>query len=1127
MPEYEEAIDPSTGQIIMVPVLEEPAETQDIQQAQQTQTQPPLVVSPTGEYTEVIDPITGLPMPVPILPPGYTPPAEQPPAQTINYPTVDDWRKAGSPSTTPDTRITIGEGGESGAIVTNPETGQKTVVPFAQYKPEEASTYIPTAETYQTNLNNYNSQLIGFEDKWKSYIQNNTFIGDDEQYNSYLADLSSLESRQESLELEYQRLINIYGKERTKQINWEQELKESDPKLYELYKYQPDKYNAEIQRIKESYMTLPDGVIVLKKDINNLKESNPVAYDIIINKGLNTYNSEVSNAEQFIKPYIDSNNNIDVIKLSKDTKEDDLEKVEHYINILMDKKNADDVIKIINEYKEKEKIWQDAVDKEIASQYPIDYPGAIEIKKKAFEDEIKGTSWFNDFVTLAKGYPYAQYDVEKFVTQQKENIAKRTSSMPKSIQLPTKIAEKLALGIIMVAPYTYQFSTAVLNIANQDNITGVHTASKELAKSIVQSVKTIPSSIAADPSEAAYYIGLYLVTPELVGKIIKGTVSRSSPYYISNQGMRFSFTTAKTAIADITVKQLLESGKILETDIARAIGKAEEAAFINPKGTALARIGKSNVFIKIEPTPMSKGMGSVLVHATPEKKPFAVETFDVIGKPPEPALFTSLQAAPRFAIQAAKEGSATHPALVMIYTKNGITWFPRNIQNISDINAMTKLGFEYLGSGKAKAGAYPPIKTYSNRFELEAMIAPGTKLYRVKNLHSRLLGWSGAGEFVTTIDGWVMPIYRFAEQGANIPKVTPATIAAMNIQTAIHSIKLMLSRHKKDMIVPQSTADIMAGKSGFNYQLFSGISYSSIERIANEINRIAEISTRVITNPFKRDELYTKKIDKLTYDIIETILRLNPDLERLYKSDMKLFERDYLTTLNRNFSKYYNVPEEYAYSGIDERKEISLPRDLERESVISSRIIREDAERMNDMLRQVRDIIPTSRLIRVPDLQRNINRIPTVPRLELPRGSEREITPRLEPIKETTQKLITIPQDQTEKNKVTEVMYPIAWHQSDIAGWITVYPPYKQSNIKRTIEKPEGAVEVKGQAEAYNTIQSLGGNSNVILDIDGGAFDITISNPTKKPGRKGAIKYRRDKHNSTTHPLTVKGVSFR
>ncbi len=244
---YEEAIDPSTGQIIMVPVLEEPAETQDIQQAQQTQTQPPLVVSPTGEYTEVIDPITGLPMPVPVNPTPL-PPEPEPPT-TVNYPTVDDWRKAGSPSTTPDTRITIGEGGESGAYVTNPVTGQKAVVPFEEYKPYEATTYVPTRQMYDIYSKQYQNDMQQFDDKWKDLIKDDKFTGTTEQYEQYVREYGQLEDTARELIGQAQILTEEVNRQRAKQEEFENKFKQDYPDLYELYKTSPEKFKQEIEKL--------------------------------------------------------------------------------------------------------------------------------------------------------------------------------------------------------------------------------------------------------------------------------------------------------------------------------------------------------------------------------------------------------------------------------------------------------------------------------------------------------------------------------------------------------------------------------------------------------------------------------------------------------------------------------------------------------------------------------------------------------------------------------------------------------------------------------------------------------------------------------------------------------------
>jgi hypothetical protein len=105
---------------------------------------------------------------------------------------------------------------------------------------------------------------------------------------------------------------------------------------------------------------------------------------------------------------------------------------------------------------------------------------------------------------------------------------------------------------------------------------------------------------------------------------------------------------------------------------------------------------------------------------------------------------------------------------------------------------------------------------------------------------------------------------------------------------------------------------------------------------------------------------------------------------------------------------------------------------------------------------------------------------------------------------------------------------PISWRQGFV--YWTVSPPKDGWNtpgkpaIKCTKQPPYGAFTTSGIGSAYRTIQTLGGNADILLDIDMGAFDVRIESPSKSAGKSGAIRFTRDVNQNTTRALTVKGV---
>jgi hypothetical protein len=70
---------------------------------------------------------------------------------------------------------------------------------------------------------------------------------------------------------------------------------------------------------------------------------------------------------------------------------------------------------------------------------------------------------------------------------------------------------------------------------------------------------------------------------------------------------------------------------------------------------------------------------------------------------------------------------------------------------------------------------------------------------------------------------------------------------------------------------------------------------------------------------------------------------------------------------------------------------------------------------------------------------------------------------------------------------------------------------------------PVGAKVVKGVGSAYKTIQGLGGNVDILLTLDMGIFDVTITRPKREP-RKASIRYRRDIKQRTRSDISLTGV---
>ena len=73
-----------------------------------------------------------------------------------------------------------------------------------------------------------------------------------------------------------------------------------------------------------------------------------------------------------------------------------------------------------------------------------------------------------------------------------------------------------------------------------------------------------------------------------------------------------------------------------------------------------------------------------------------------------------------------------------------------------------------------------------------------------------------------------------------------------------------------------------------------------------------------------------------------------------------------------------------------------------------------------------------------------------------------------------------------------------------------------------------GATDIKkGVGVAYRSIQQIKGESPKMVSYDMGIQDVFVRKPTKKPGKKGAIKFKRDPHRKTRQTISLKGIRVR
>jgi len=100
----------------------------------------------------------------------------------------------------------------------------------------------------------------------------------------------------------------------------------------------------------------------------------------------------------------------------------------------------------------------------------------------------------------------------------------------------------------------------------------------------------------------------------------------------------------------------------------------------------------------------------------------------------------------------------------------------------------------------------------------------------------------------------------------------------------------------------------------------------------------------------------------------------------------------------------------------------------------------------------------------------------------------------------------------------------ICWRQG--LWWYKIVAPYKKkSDVSRSKHPPLGTEVVKGSRSAYKTIQLLYGRApSWLLTLDMGIQDIIIDKPTRKAGRKSAIKFKKDRYQRTKSMISLAGV---
>lgn len=664
-----------------------------------------------------------------------------------------------------------------------------------------------------------------------------------------------------------------------------------------------------------------------------------------------------------------------------------------------------------------------------------------------------------------------------------QDILEKTAEMPVAVRVPAEMFGGLAFGVAEAPLYTALFGASIMALPIVSD-KGAYVSN--LATGMWQYFKQIPSELEASPRfKAGELVGLFILGPRGAKKLASGTAARVDPYYIPNIAMRYSFSTGRIATTRGIIAEALRAGKITERAFFLAVERAQRR-FVDGGGklAARSRIGNSNIYINIEATPASKNLGAAFWHGTPDGTPYEGLKYVVENvKATEPAEFYALHSAPRFSMVSAGGVPAAKPAVVMLYTKKGIMTYPTSVEYAYQLATRETRGFNYLGSGRARPGAYSTIKTYYDKalrsqvLELESLIPKGMKIYRAQNFRSRILG-AKAGEFITTYDGWIMPIYRFAEKGAEVPKAGLAKLTAIRLQSVVHAMRKAL------------------GKKGFKA---AEEGYARVDKLAKELDAIGNAARRGLSKA-AGDRAYRNAIDA---EMVRRLVRAYRDnrtaVARVWRERPEAFERPYRESVNRELARIAGVrPSRTAEISRPEYVNARVDRGAQRQYL--ERALRDTARRQA-RLPAARRVARTSRVERTPRIER-------VPRV---------ITELKEPKKYMRRK--TGDGEGKDKGKYKGA---ITWKQGFV--WYVIKAPYKtEYDIEVLRNPPSGAKKLDGPRSAYKTIQRLTGRVPKNLFIDMGIMDIQIKKPTGR-GQKGAITFKRDIQQKTKSELSLKGV---
>jgi hypothetical protein len=634
--------------------------------------------------------------------------------------------------------------------------------------------------------------------------------------------------------------------------------------------------------------------------------------------------------------------------------------------------------------------------------------------------------------------------------------------------------------------------------------TGIYSSGKEI---VIRAVKDpyygVPYAVVTLAPTASW------ATKKLIG------VGKKITVYAHRKGIPIELTAKEFSTGKIT------TSKLPKDDLGTAVGQALESA-MKPDSRLSGEITYKGITVRYLKTAYQSEIGNALWHGTQDFTSLAKQKKIRIG---EAGLYFDPYLAESFAT--GKQGGFL---LLLTNTRRLKETPPSILKKISQSDWYIR---------QQKEGLHLPSKLWRGDFETE-IVAKGTlKVPKpTSSLFNRLF-MGKVGDFFTysSRESKFKPIKIAYDSRIFDSPPTPAELYALKT-TALRNALANFSESLRHPF--RSLGDIVKGRIGtkglremevtrIDIELMRGVNKLKLRLQRKALNKTLD---RVKRDSPRFEEVYHSELNKVFRDEAFKLQRqYGKRLETVYDTRLgrERFENLYRYALQRYFRAYARyrisnrrlVDTQFRVREDLHRRQTRTPVERARtRAIIARRSVRDIRETYRPRPeRRIRAVTEPIRTIRGVRVRRPIRLRPPIRERLRDRERIRERTP----IRQPPVRVAFRPREKEDRRpQPRKRQIPIAWRQGFV--WWVIYPPYKsKANVKVLRKPPVGAKVVKGVGSAYKTIQGLVCNVDILLILDMGIFDVTITRPKREP-RKASIRYRRDIKQRTRSDISLTGV---